>query len=249
MSIEEQIHKHTGIQMSVSFPLPKPLFDNTSRNYPTYNMSIPDQYRADVFEREFQERWGPGREALPRLITLVLPNDHMTGANPEGGYPFSESYVADNDLALGRIVQLLSHSPYWQKMLIVVTEDDPQGGRDHVDAHRSLLLLISPHVKRGYVSSTLMNFGSVLKTIFTLLDLPYLNQFDATASLPHDMFTDAADFAPYDLVRVDQRIFDPAKALKPFDHGFDWKSLLKSPKMDDPDDMRAGFDDDDDDDD
>ncbi len=144
-------------------------------------------------------------------------------------------------------MQLLSHSPYWQKMLIVVTEDDPQGGRDHVDAHRSLLMLIGPHVKRGYVSSTLMNFGSVLKTIFTLLDLPYLNQFDATASLPHDVFTDVPDFTPYDLVPVDQRIFDPAKALKPFDHGFDWNSLLKSPKMDDPDDMRAGFRDDDDD--
>ncbi len=247
MSIEEQIHKHTGIQMSVSFPLPKPLFDNTSRNYPTYNMSIPDQYRADVFEREFQDRWGPGRDALPRLITLVLPNDHMAGENPDGGYPYSESYVADNDLALGRIVQRLSHSPYWQKMLIVVTEDDPQGGRDHVDAHRSLLMLIGPHVKRGYVSSTLMNFGSVLKTIFTLLDLPYLNQFDATASLPRDVFTDVPDFTPYDLVPVDQRLFDPAKALKPFDHGFDWSSLLKSPKMDDPDDMRAGFRDDDDD--
>ena len=66
-----------------------------------------------------------------------------------------------------------------------------------------MLMLIGPHVKRGYVSSTLMNFGSVLKTIFTLLDLPYLNQFDATASLPRDAFTDEPDFAPYDLLRVD----------------------------------------------
>ena len=81
-----------------------------------------------------------------------------------------------------------------------------------------------------------------------MLDLPYLNQFDAAASLPRDFFTDKPNLAPYDVRRVDERIFDPAAALKPFDHGFDWNSLLKSPKMDDPDDMRAGFDDDDDDD-
>lgn len=248
MSLEEQIHKHTGVQMSVSFPLPKPLFDRTSRNYPTFNMNIPDQYRVDVFEQEFRERWASGKEPFPPLVTMVLPNDHMSGERPEAGYPFGESYVADNDLALGRVVQLLSRSPYWKDMLIIVTEDDPQGGRDHVDAHRSILLLVSPHVKRHYVSSALMNFGSVLKMIFTVLDLPYLNQFDAAASLPRDFFSDRPDLAPYNLLRVDERIFDPAKALKPFDHGFDWESLLKSPKMDDPDDMRAGFDDDDEDD-
>lgn len=178
---------------------------------------------------------------------MVLPNDHMSGERPEAGYPYRESYVADNDLALGRVVQLLSRSTFWKDMLIIVTEDDPQGGRDHVDAHRSILLLIGPHVKRHYVSSELMNFGSLLKMIFTILDLPYLNQFDAAASLPRDFFGEQPDLAPYQLRRVDERIFDPALALKPFDRGFDWKSLLESPEMDDPDDMRAGFDDDDDD--
>jgi hypothetical protein len=82
--------------------------------------------------------------------------------------------------------------------------------------------------------------------IFTLLDLPYLNQFDAAASLPRDFFADQPDFTPYTMLPVDPRIFDPDQALKPFDRGFDWKSLLESPEMDDPDDMRAGFDDDDD---
>ncbi|HEV3136353.1 MAG TPA: alkaline phosphatase family protein [Pirellulales bacterium] len=247
MSMEEQIHKNTGVQLSVSFPLPKPLFDRTSRKYPTFNMNIPDQYRADIFEEEYRERWASGNEPFPRLITMVLPNDHMSGERPEAGYPFAESYVADNDLALGRVVHLLSRTPYWKNMLIIVTEDDPQGGRDHVDAHRSILLLIGPHVKRNYVSSGLMNFGSILKMIFTLLDLPYLNQFDATASLPRDFFTDKPNLDPYTMLPVDARIFDPAAALKPFDHGFDWKSLLESPEMDDPDDMRAGFDDDDND--
>ena len=84
---------------------------------------------------------------------MVLPNDHLADEQPEAGYPFRESYMADNDLALGRVVQTLSHSPWWQEMLVIVTEDDPQGGRDHVDAHRSMLMLIGPHVKRGYVSS------------------------------------------------------------------------------------------------
>ncbi len=149
--------------------------------------------------------------------------------------------MADNDLALARVVQHLTHTPYWKNMLILVTEDDAQGGRDHVDAHRSLLLLISPYVKRGAVCSTLLDFASVMKTIFTLLDLPCLNQFDATAAMPEDCFTAEPDFTPYTTKPVDRRLFDPAKALKPFDRGFDWKSLLESPDMDDLDDMRAGF--------
>jgi YVTN family beta-propeller protein len=245
MSIEAQIHKNTGMQMSVSFPLPKPLFDHTSRKFPTFNMCIPDQYRADIFEEEYRQRWASGKEPFPQLITMVLPNDHLTGERPEAGYPFVESYMADNDLALGRVVHLLSRTPYWKDMLIIVTEDDAQGGRDHVDAHRSVLLLISPYVKQHYVSSELMNFGSVMKMIFTILDLPYLNQFDAAASLPRDFFTDTPNLATYATLPVDARIFDPAKALKPFDHGFNWQSLLESPIMDDPHDMRAAFDDDD----
>jgi len=83
----------------------------------------------------------------------------------------------------------------WKDMLIIVTEDDSQSGRDHVEAHRSLLILIGPHVKKGYVSHTLANFGSIMKMIFILLDLPYLNHFDATASLPRDAFTDRPDLS------------------------------------------------------
>lgn len=241
LSIEEQIHKFTGMQMRVSIPLPKPLFDNTSRKYATFNMNIPDQFRVDMFEEEYREKWASGREKFPRLVTMVLPNDHLTGENPAHGYPFEESYMADNDLALGRVVRFLSQTPYWKHMLILVTEDDPQGGRDHVDAHRSILMLIGPYVKNGSVSSTLLDFGSIMKTIFVLLDMPCLNQFDATAAMPRDCFSDQPDFTPYTLKPVDPRLFDPAKALKPFERGFDWKRLLESPDMDDPDTMRAGF--------
>jgi len=240
-SLEEQIHKYTGIHMSVSFPLPKALFDNTSRKFATFNMAIPDQFRVDMFEEEFDIKWESGLEPFPRLITMVLPNDHLTKEHPADGYPFRESYMGDNDLALGRVLQKLSHSRWWKDMLVIVTEDDPQGGRDHVDAHRSILMMIGPHVKRGYVSHTFASFGSIIRAIFTLLDLPCLNQFDATASLLQDFFTDQPDFTPYTLRPVDKRLFDPDIAFKPFDRRFNWKGLLESPRMDDLDDMRREF--------
>ncbi len=246
-SIEEQAFKETGIRMAVSMPLPKPLFDRTSRTYATYNMAIPDQYRMDMFEEEFRDRWVSGREPFPQLITLVLPNDHLTKAHPEDGYPYAESYMADNDLALGRLVETLSHSRWWKDMLIVVVEDDPQGGRDHVDAHRSVLMLIGPHVKRGYVSRTLTDFGSVMRLIFTVLGMPPLNQFDAAASLPLDVFTGKADLRPYRALPVDARLFDPQAAFKPFDRRFNWRHLAESAKMDEPEDMLRPFIDDDDD--
>jgi hypothetical protein len=227
--------------MAVSFPLPKPLFDHTSRKYPTYNMAIPDQYRMDMFEEELRARWLSGKDPFPRLITMVLPNDHLAKERPGDGYPFVESYMGDNDLALGRLVHTLSRTPYWKDMLVIVTEDDPQGGRDHVDAHRSLLMLIGPYVKRGYVSHTLASFGSIMRLIFTLLDLPPLNHFDATASLPLDFFTARPDLMPYTARAVDRRLFDPDAAFKPFDRRFNWKALAESPVIDDPDQMRAQF--------
>ncbi|HYT77580.1 MAG TPA: hypothetical protein VEL79_22690 [Vicinamibacterales bacterium] len=241
-SLEERMFKETGIHMSVSFPLPKPLFDHTSRRFPTFNMAIPDQYRVDVFEQELRERWQSGREPFPQLLTMVLPNDHLTDPHPEAGFPARESYMADNDLALGRVIGLLSHTSWWPDTLVIIVEDDPQGGRDHVDAHRSILMLAGPHVRRGYVSHSLASFGSIMKLIFTLLGLPPLNQFDATASLPLDAFGDRLDLEAYTAVPPDRRLFDPAAALEPFDRRFNWKALATSPVMDDPDDMRRGFD-------
>ncbi len=241
-SLEEQAFKETGIRMAVSFPLPKPLFDNTSRKYATFNMAIPDQYRMDMFEEELRDRWLSGKEPFPSLITLVLPNDHLTDEHPADGYPFAESYMADNDLALGRLVETLSRTPWWKEMLVIVTEDDPQGGRDHVEAHRSVLMLIGPHVKRGYVSHALTDFGSLMRLIFTLLGLPALNQFDATATLPHDFFsTGPPDPTPYRARPADKRLFDPAVAFKPFDRRFNWKQLAASVRLDEPEDMLRPF--------
>jgi hypothetical protein len=241
VSLEERMFRETGIRMTVSFPLPKALFDRTSRRYPTFNMAIPDQYRADVFEQEVRERWESGREPFPSLLTMVLPNDHLTDPKPEYGYPQRSSYMADNDYALGRVVQTLSHSRWWSETLVIVVEDDPQGGRDHVDAHRSILLLVGPHVRRGYVSRRLADLGSIMRLIFTLLDLPPLNQFDAAASLPLDFVATALDLEPYSARPVDRALFDPATAPKPSDRNFDWHALAGSPVMDDPDEMRRGF--------
>ena len=235
---EEQWLKYTGVKMGVMFPMPKALFDRTSRKYATYNTSIPDQFRVDMFEEELEEKWLSGKEEFPAVVTMIVPNDHGSGERINDGYPFKESYMADNDLALGRILHKLSRTKWWKEMLIIVTEDDAQDGRDHVDAHRSVLMMVSPWVKRNYVSHTHANFGAILKTIYNITDVPPLNHFDATASLLQDFFTDKPDFTPYTAEKVDERIFDPQKALDPYDVNFRWESLKDSPEIDSEDDFR-----------
>lgn len=229
--------KYTGIRHFVNYPVPAPIFDKTSTTFPTYNMAIPDQFRIDMFEDEFKEKWMTKGSTMPQVLTVILPNDHGAGERPDAGYPFRESYMADNDLAVGRIVEYLSHTPYWEKMLIVITEDDAQNGVDHIDAHRSVLMVISPYIKRGYISKEHYSFGSIFKTFWNILGLPYLNQYDAGATDLADFFIETPDFTPYNAVSVDARIFDPQKALDPFDENFDWSALGESPVIDDPKDM------------
>ncbi len=228
---------NTGIKHYVNFPVPQPIYTRTSKMYPTFNMAIPDQFRIDRFMEEFSEKWINGNDTMPQLITVIIPNDHGAGDKPEAGFPFRESYMADNDLAVGRIVEFLSHTPYWKNMLIVITEDDAQNGVDHIDAHRSILMLISPWVKRNYVSHVHYSFGSIFKTYWNILGLPYLNQYDAAASDLADFFTSKPDFTPYNALPVDKRVFDPQKALDPFDKNFDWKALKESPEIDNVEDM------------
>jgi hypothetical protein len=230
-------YKYTGIKQYINYPMPQPLYHRTSKTYPTYNMAIPDQFRIDQFIKEFDEKWMTGSETMPQLLTVIIPNDHGAGDRPEAGYPFRESYMADNDLAVGRIVEYLSRTPYWKNMLIVITEDDAQNGVDHIDAHRSLLMVISPWVKRDYVSHVHYSFGSIFKTFWNILGLPYLNQYDAGASDLGDFFKDSPDYTPYNALAVDSRVFDPQKALDPFNEDFDWKAIEASPQMDNVEDM------------
>ena len=245
-SFEEAHNTPFGTAHPVSFPMPDAAFRNTSRNYAGFNTSIPDQFRMDQFEAEFTKKWlGKKPQALPRLLTVMIPNDHGSSPRPTFGYPYLQSYMADNDLATGRMLHFLSRTPYWKHMLVIITEDDPQGGVDHVDAHRSVLMLAGPYVKRGYVSHTHANFGSILKVIYNLLGVPYVNHYDLTASLPQDFFTDKPDYTPYDAVLPDARVFNPQKALDYYKKTFDWPAIQRGPlmgdvpKMDDPRQQRA----------
>ena len=233
----DESYKQTGIKQFANFPVPAPIFSRTSRDYATYNMAIPDQYRVTQFIREFEGKWmGPGSD-MPQMLTVIIPNDHGANERPEAGYPFRESYMVDNDLAVGRIVEYLSHTPYWKSMAIVITEDDAQNGVDHIDAHRSVLMVVSPYAKRNYVSKVHYSFGSLFKTYWNILGLPYLNQYDAGATDLSDMFTDVPDFTTYTALPPDLRIFDPQKALSPLDAKFDWNALKESPILDDPKEM------------
>jgi DNA-binding beta-propeller fold protein YncE len=220
----------TGIREAVNMPMPEALFENTSRDYAAFNTNISDQYRFGQFEREFQIRYASGKQPLPQFIFIWLPNDHTADPRPADGYPYRASYVADNDLALGKLVQLFSHSPFWKGMAIFVTEDDAQDGRDHVDAHRSVLMVISPYARRDYVSHAHTSIASILKTFDQIFGLPYLNQYDATATDLADFFTAEPDFAPYDALPSDVRIFDPAKVRET---GLDLK-VRNGTRLDDP---------------
>ena len=204
----------TGIREAVNMPLPQVLFENTSRDYATFNTNISDQYRFGQFEREFTIRYASGKEPLPQFIYIWLPNDHTDAPRPGDGYSYRASYVADNDLALGKLLELFSHSPFWKDMAIFVTEDDAQNGRDHVDAHRSLLMVMGPYARRG-VSHVHTSMASIIKTFDLILGLPYLNQYDAAATDLSGMFTDQPDFTPYQALPSDARIFDPSKVREP----------------------------------
>ena len=210
---EDSDMEPTGVRESVNIPMPEPLFENTSRIYPNFNTNISDQYRFQQFMIEWQSRYASGREPLPQFISMWLPQDHTAKPRPSEGYPFRASYVADNDLALGKLIEVFSHSQYWKHMAIFVTEDDAQSGTDHVDAHRSILLVISPYSRRG-VSHVHADFMSILKTFDLIFGLPWLNQFDAAATDLSDRFTDVPDFTPYNAVPSDVRVFNPAKVVE-----------------------------------
>lgn len=235
---EDSTLKYTGVRYLVNYPIAGPLWNHSSRKYPTYNTAIPDQFRVDMFEEEFNARWNSEGKEPPAVLTIILPNDHGSGERAHAGFPFRESYMMDNDLALGRVVEFLSHTPYWKNMAIFVTEDDAQDGVDHVDAHRSVMMVFSPYAKRDHISHVHYSFGSIFKTFWNILGIPYLNQYDAGASDLADFFTATPDFTPYNALPVDTRVFDPQKALDPFDEQFDWKAIIESPALDDPEDLK-----------
>lgn len=235
---EEAMDTATGAAHGVMVPMQKALYNKTSHNYAGYNTNIPDQFRMNQFENEFTEKWLTGKDSMPALIVMQVPNDHTAGPRPEDGYYFPHSFVADNDLAVGRILHFLSRTKYWKNTLVIITEDDPQGGVDHIDAHRSILIMAGPYVKKGYTSHTHASFGSILKTIYNILNVPYVNQYDATATLLQDFFIETPDFTPFTLEPNDTRVFDAQKAMKKYKRDLDWHKIMQGPPMDQEDNMR-----------
>jgi hypothetical protein len=199
-----------GQRLFLNAPLPRPVFEFTDRHYPTFNLGIPDQFRADEFERDFRLKLAAGK--VPALIVIRLPNDHTSDPRPADGYPYRASFVADNDLALGRIVDFLSKTSIWKDSALFVTEDDSQSGVDHVDAHRSILLVASPWVEPGSVSHVHTSMGSITRTIDELLGLGPLDLEDALAGNITGIFDSEPHSEPFAALPSDPRIFEPGKA-------------------------------------
>ena len=235
--LEDEDEFPTGAREVVNVPMSKVLYENTCREFPIFNMNIPDQYRAHWFMKDVETRFLSGREPFPQFVNIAICNDHGAGSKPEGGYPYLASWMADNDLALGRIVEFLSHTPYWKNMAIFVTQDDAGGEPDHVDSQRSVLLVISPWAKRGNASHRHTTIVSMHRTLYQIFGLPPLNMFDALANDFSDCFTTTPDFRPYNCLPVDPRIFDPEKAKDAKDPDYGKARKRASIPMDDPDDV------------
>ncbi|MEY5009289.1 MAG: hypothetical protein RLZZ253_428 [Verrucomicrobiota bacterium] len=177
-----------------------------------WNMSVPDQFRADFFIRDLKRAEQSGE--WPALMFICLPQDHTSGTKP--GAPTPAACVADNDLAFGRIVDAVSKSRFWKETLILAIEDDPQNGWDHVSGYRTTAYCISPYTKRRAVVSTQYNTTSLIRTMEQVLGLPPMNQFDASATPMTDCFTTEPDFSAYtavpNLIPLDQ-LNPPTQAL------------------------------------
>lgn len=199
-----------GQRLFLNAPALQPVFAATDRNFATANLGIPDIVRAREFISDFGARIQSGD--VPAMIVMRLGNDHTAGPRPADGYPLHESYVADNDLALGQVIDFLSHSSIWKDSAVFVTEDDPQSGVDHVDAHRSILLAMGPYVRAGYLSHRHSSMGSIQRTIYRMLGIGPLNLEDALASDLSDMFTTQPNSKPFSVLPSDARIFDPSLA-------------------------------------
>ncbi len=162
--------------------------------YPGFDLEVSDNARVDLWLKEFREYEKKGE--MPRLEIVRLGNDHTAGTKKGALTP--RAYVADNDLALGRLVEALSRSPFWKETAVFVVEDDAQNGCDHVDAHRTVALVVSPWTRRGgAVDSTMYSTTSVLRTMELILGLPPLSQHDASATPMSNAFSDTPDLTPF----------------------------------------------------
>ncbi|MFN7922322.1 MAG: alkaline phosphatase family protein [Bryobacteraceae bacterium] len=204
----------------------EPLNKILAANFPAYTNAIPDVARAQIFLKDVAQWELEGK--MPNLVLLQLPSNHTYGTRPGASTP--AAMVADNDLAVGQIVEGLTRTRFWEKMAIFVVEDDAQNGVDHVDGHRTTALVVSPYARRDHVDSTFYSNQSMVKTIELILGLPTLSLFDLIAHDMRNSFTADADFAPYEAVTPKQSLFDrnpPATALR----GEERRAALDSARM------------------
>ena len=177
------------------------------REYPGWTQEIPDVVKADVFLEHLRE-W-ESKKTMPNLVLVALPSDHTEGTSP--GWCTPKACVADNDLALGRMVEALSHSSFWTSMAILVVEDDAQNGVDHIDGHRTVALVASPYAKRGAIDSTFYSQPSMVKTIELMLGLPALSMFDLVATDMRASFiapTETPNLASYSAIVPKQSLYE-----------------------------------------
>jgi DNA-binding beta-propeller fold protein YncE len=212
-----------AIPLMASNTATKPeLVGHFAEEAPDFNLAVPDQVRINIFERHLKQ-WiadkQQGKDTMPNYVLLRLGNDHTAGTRPGG--PTPKASVADNDLAVGRAVEDISHSAFWDDTAFFVLEDDAQDGADHVDAHRSYALVISkyaPHGPEGssFVDSHFYSTVSVVRTMESLLGLPPMNNNDAFSSLISSLFSGPGDQAPYtaDTSNRDNNLIYTANAKK-----------------------------------
>jgi hypothetical protein len=162
-------------------------------DFPRYNLNIPDMVRFEKWREDFDSLVAIG--AVPQFSVLRLPNDHTAGARV--GMPTPRAMVAENDLAVGKLIEHISHSPVWEASAIFILEDDAQNGPDHVDAHRSTAFIASPYAKRNTRVSTMYSTASMLRTMELILGLPPMSQYDAAATPMWECFTSVPDFSPF----------------------------------------------------
>ena len=202
----EMVHNPTGAEWAVTRR--RGLAGNINLSYAPFNLAVSDQSRADVWIAELKQF--VEKKEMPQFEILHLPNDHTAGG--QSGFHTPRALMADNDLALGRIIEALSNSPFWRDTVVFVLEDDSQNGPDHVDAHRSPVLVISPYNRPGTIHR-FANTTDVVAAIEDILGLDRLSKFDYFSRSLADVFSETSDFSPFSAVvpQVDMNEMNPAQ--------------------------------------
>jgi YVTN family beta-propeller protein len=203
-------------------------------DFPAYGLKVPDVARARIFLRHLKSWENSG--SMPNLVMIQMPSDHTEGTTP--GFSTPKACLADNDLAVGQIVDGISHSKFWKSTLILIVEDDAQDGLDHVDGHRTVALAVSPYTQRGAIDSTFYSQVSMVKTIELILGVPPMSLFDLIANDMRHSFQPTPNLTPYQAIEPTQSIYErnpEANALG----GQEKVDAIASGKMDwqEPDDV------------